>query len=110
MKTIEDFIKKTNIGLKKYTNRPELVLNDGFKMSVQASSHHYCTPRFDFLNKYTSVEIGFPNKKEVLILENAENPNTPTETVYDYVDCNIVNKVIEKHGGINSIATFLKLN
>lgn len=94
--------KPTKYGL---TLRPRLVLNDGFIMSVQASSGHYCTPRQN-QKVYSSVEIGFPSEEEMLIFEYAENPNSLTQTVYGWVPCGIIDEVIEKHGGINIEETF----
>lgn len=103
---ITDFLIKTykpaNHG---FMLRPELVLNDGFKMSVQASSGHYCSPRQN-QKVYSSVEIGFPSEEEMLIFEYAENKNGLTQTVYGWVPCEVVDEVIEKHGGINIEETF----
>ena len=73
---------------------------DGFTMSVQAGETQYCHPRVTGAERYTEVEIGFPNQKEDLILEYAENSDTPTETVYPYVPAPLVTLVIAKHGGM----------
>jgi len=69
-------------------------------MSVQAGETQYCHPRVTGAERYTEVEIGFPNQKEDLILEYAENSDTPTETVYAYVPAPLVTLVIAKHGGM----------
>ena len=39
--------------------RNQVICADGFKISIQASSGHYCTPRIDTEDdtKYTSVEV-----------------------------------------------------
>ena len=42
---------------------------DGFNMSVQANEGAYCTPRIDFAENYTEVEVGFPSQKEDLLME-----------------------------------------
>ena len=42
----------------------EVVCADGFSMSVQASETHYCSPREDGAEKYTAVEVGYPNPPE----------------------------------------------
>ena len=34
-----------------------LVCKDGFEMSVQASNVHYCSPRIDNAEYYTTVEV-----------------------------------------------------
>jgi len=68
---------------------------DGFTMSVQAGETSYCTPRKSNAKRYTQVEVGFPNEKEDLLLQYAENPDNPTDTVYAYVPCAIVSLVID---------------
>lgn len=76
-----------------------LICKDGFSISVQASKLHYCEPRKDKAWPYNSVELGFPSELDDLIEEFAEDDDT-TDTVYPYVPIEIVNKLIEKHGGI----------
>jgi len=73
---------------------------DGFEMSVQANDTAYCDPRIAHADKYISVEIGFPNRIEEMILEYAEDRESPTGTVYAYVPSSLVSLVIAKHGGI----------
>ena len=80
-------------------NRPRLFCNDGFSISVQASSFHYCRPQLDGVQNYESVELGFPSKEDELINDYAEDDNY-TETVYGYVPIEVVERLIEKHGGI----------
>lgn len=70
-------------------------------LSVQASFYHYCTPRSNE-GPWTHVEIGFPSQKCEEIMEYAESPENPCGTVYGYVPVEIVEKLIEKHGGIKS--------
>ena len=74
---------------------------DGFSMSVQADQGAYCTPRND-IGPYTSVEIGYPSQREPALLDFAENPDDPTETVYGWVPSETVWEVILKHGGVDS--------
>jgi len=73
---------------------------DGFSMSVQASSTSYCEPRVDNAEKYTAVEIGFPSQKEPLLMDWAEYPDRPTETIYGWVPTDRVSLIIAKHGGV----------
>jgi hypothetical protein len=80
-------------------NKP-IRCKDGFIMSVQAGETQYCYPREDNADRYTEVEIGFPNRAEELLLEYAEDHMEPTETVYAYVPASVVSMVIAKHGGI----------
>lgn len=86
--------------------RPRIYCKDGFNMSVQAGSAIYCTPRKNLVTGYSSAEIGFPSEEEPLINEYAENSNDYTETVYGYVPCELIDEVIEKHGGIDEEKTF----
>lgn len=75
-----------------------IVCADGFSMSVQASATNYCSPRTDS-GPYDSVEVGYPNRTEQLLLQWAEDPGDPTGTVYGYVPSLVVWDVINKHGG-----------
>ena len=79
-----------------------VVCKDGFTMSVQAGETQYCHPREADADRYTEVEIGFPNRPEDLLLEFAEDSDRPTETVYAYVPASLVTLVIAKHGGMVS--------
>ena len=80
--------------------RPRLLCNDGFSISVQASKFHYCSPRLDGIQDYEAVELGYPSMEDELINEYAEDDWNYTETVYGYVPIEVVEKLIEKHGGI----------
>ena len=86
--------------------RPRIICNDGFNMSVQAGNGIYSNPRLSGEYNYLSVEIGFPSEEETLINEYAETPNDWTGTVYAYTPIELVDEVIEKHGGINIDKTF----
>lgn len=104
--TVKNFLIKTNawkaeVSMQKL--RPPVTCKDGFQVSIQASSMHYCSPRQDMLDSYKKVELGFPNMEDDLILEYAEDKEDPTGTVYGYVPIEIVELLIEKHGGIERI-------
>lgn len=77
-----------------------VVCADGFRMSVQARETSYCTPRVDNAESYTEVEVGFPSEEEELLLEFAEDPQNPCNTVYGWVPRQVVLNVIAKHGGM----------
>tara|TARA_B100000700_G_scaffold113878_1_gene128000 strand:+ start:86 stop:454 length:369 start_codon:yes stop_codon:yes gene_type:complete len=87
-------------GYKMLKMNKKVICRDGFSMSVQANSTSYCSPRVSNADRYTDVEVGFPNKSEDLLLEYAEDPDSPTETVYPYVPTTVVSLVIAKHGGM----------
>ncbi len=81
--------------------RPWVVCEDGFTVSVQASSFHYCSPRENLLDQdYDKVELGFPSAEDSLIIDYAEDPDDPTQSVYGWVPIEIVEELVEKHGGI----------
>lgn len=76
-----------------------IVCADGFTISVQASKSHYCSPRETGANEYHLVECGYPSQVPDFILEYAEDSERPTDTVYGYVPVELVNKLIDSHGG-----------
>lgn len=100
--TIQEFMKNTyRVKSNEIQSlRPLLVCNDGFNMSVQASRTHACSPQMAGNIEYYSVEIGFPSQEDELLTPYADNEDDLTNAVYAYVPVDIVNKVIEKHGGI----------
>ncbi len=80
---------------------PKIVCDDGFTLSVQASAHHYCSPRDDF-GPWATVEVGFPSERPEPWDEWArycESPERPTDTVYGYVPFSFVEALITSHGG-----------
>nr|DAG29222.1 MAG TPA: hypothetical protein [Caudoviricetes sp.] len=103
--TVQQYLKKTW----KYSHdnvRPPIVCPDGFKISVQASKFHYCSPRIDNALEYTKVELGFPNQVDDSIIKYAEDEDSPLKTVYGYVPIDVVEKLIKKHGGIVNVPDF----
>lgn len=83
---------------------PRMVCADGFTMSVQGHCGAYSSPRDDFADHYTEVEVGFPSEREELLMPyiDAIDPETvdSTGTVYGYVPISVIEQVIEKHGGL----------
>jgi len=78
-----------------------IVCADGVRLSIQASADHYCIPKDDE-GPYTHVEVGFPSitpPKEWM--KYAQNPDTPTETVYGCIPVELVNKFVCEHGGVD---------
>lgn len=73
---------------------------DGFEVSIQASEFHYCQPR-DNSGQYWEVELGFPTShpgEEVAAF--AEDENDLTGTVYGYVPIELVDDLLQSHGGL----------
>jgi len=82
--------------------RPDTRCKDGFTMSVQASQHHYISPRKDGLSLgiYTELEVGYPTQEETLLMPYCENLNDPCFTVYGYVPVEVIKAIVAKHGGL----------
>ena len=81
-------------------NNQRVVCADGFSMSVQAHDGSYCTPRTGNADFYSEAEVGFPSDREPLLMEWAEDPTRPTETIYAWVPRQAIINVIAKHGGM----------
>ena len=80
----------------------KVVCADGFTMSVQAHAGAYCLPCMSGAPVYREVEVGFPCRREELLMEWADEAHRPTDTVYGYVPVQVVTNVIAKHGGMVS--------
>ena len=90
-------------GIRRFIRTPPVICKDGFTMSVQASETHYSEPK-GFADEYSEVEIGFPSDMENLIMDYCEDHQDPCGTVYGYVPVKLVDRVIDKHGGIDEDA------
>jgi hypothetical protein len=71
---------------------------DGFHISVQASVAHCCEPQ-ENVAIYSQVECGHPSKKSELLLPFA-NPGIG-DVVYTNVPIEIVDELLQSHGGID---------
>lgn len=67
---------------------------DGYSVSIQASSFHYCVPRVTGARHYDALELGFPSERDPLIEGYRE------DDIYLFVPFDLVNRLLEKHGGI----------
>ncbi|MEQ9869169.1 hypothetical protein ABRP77_07790 [Pectobacterium odoriferum] len=87
-----------------YRNR-RVICSDGFSISIQANEAAYCSPRenIEDIAEYNSFELGFPSAKDNQIMEYSEDAEDPTGTVYGYVPRELVEKLIESHGGISEL-------
>ena len=74
---------------------PRMVCADGFEMSVQGHFGAYSSPRDDFANEYSAVEIMCAQVDDFGGGEPCDS-----EFVYAYVPVQTVNAFIEKHGGL----------
>lgn len=76
---------------------PKITCLDGFSMSVQASSFHYCLPCEDGASRYTHVEVGYSSSYEETLQEYRCFGDS---FVYGYVPVEVVESIIAKHGGL----------
>ena len=79
--------------------RPRVKCADGYTVSIQAGYGLYSTPRI-FADFYTKVELGYPSAVDEDLLEYAESENAPLDTIYAFVPVALIEKVLERHGGI----------
>ena len=87
----------------KYRVMPQLQCVDGFKMSVQASETHHCSPRFDEEHTYFELEVGYPSERVEELMPFAEDTTNPTHMVYGWVPVEIVNNIINARGGLKTV-------
>ena len=81
--------------------RKPIRCKDGFKMLVQASREHFCSPRGD-TGPYHGVEVTYPNEREALLLPYTHTQETwgTAPAIYANVPARVINAVIKKHGGL----------
>lgn len=92
---------------------------DGYKVSVLAGPGAYCIPKPELIpsipasvydgtidptysGPYTHVEVGFPSDRPEPWSEwkrHVEDPDDPTGTVYDRVPIELVQELVNTHGG-----------
>ena len=96
--TVKDFLKKSFETQGNYPFRPLIYCVDGFTMSVQASSTHYCSPR-TYTDEYSSVEVGFPSEQTPALTKYVdtmcENPEDAdhTNSVFGWVPVDVLDGV-----------------
>jgi len=91
-----------------FKRNERIVCKDGFEMSVQANASAYCTPRIDNADRYSEVEVGFPNQIEPLLAQycddwrQAGGHHDALNDIYAYVPASKISLICAKHGGIVS--------
>ena len=73
-------------------NTSPIICNDGFMLSVQASSFHYCSPR-DNMGPYKELEVMCDGPESWSIYEEGDNK------LYAWVPVDEIRMLIEFHGG-----------
>ncbi len=80
---------------------PRITCRDGFSLSVQVHAGAYCSPRDGFGPDWHEAEIGFPSDRPTeAVMAYAETPEEPSDTVYGYVPMNLIEELVQLHGGI----------
>lgn len=87
-------MRDSGLGYKLPVIRNRTKCADGFEVSIQASESHYCKPRGNN-GPYTHFELGHPSTFEPLLAEYAECKGR----IFGYVPFDVVEAVINKHGG-----------
>ncbi len=105
---LNEYFKRHHLPGAMYPRAPRITCADDFSISVQANEDAYCSPR-ENTGPWHQVECGFPSAVPDGIMEYAEEGDKPTETVYGYVPIELVEKLIDDHGGIKSAASGEKL-
>lgn len=99
--SVKDFLRETYIcRFDCVRPRPHIICRDGFRFSVQASNGVYCTPRKNLPDgEYSACEVGMPSDVEDLLMPYAEDRTNPKKTIYGFVPVDIIDQIIQKHGG-----------
>lgn len=105
MKDFREWLEKNRLQSPSYMLEhqmcPKMILKSGLEMSVQASAYHYCSPRESVrYTSYSAFEVGFPTEVVEELLPYAETPSDPTGSVYARVPAEVIQRVIDDHGGI----------
>lgn len=87
------------IHMDEFIRRTSVFTKDGFNMSVQASSGHYSRPKISRrdASEYTAFEVGYPSEMEEMLEEYRDGDSQ----IYGFVPVNVLEAIIEKHGGLD---------
>lgn len=85
----------------KYVPRPRAKCADGYSVSIQAGSGAgvRCWPNED-TDKFTHVALDMPSCVDEELLPYRYDLDDPEEIFYFFVPIEVMDKVLEKHGGI----------
>ena len=96
---VSEYLEKTREEIPGYDMlniRPAIKCSDGFEVSVQASKTHYSRPRLNY-GPYSHVEAGYPS------LPVPEWDKWEQDGIYPFIPIEIVDQVLEEHGGIINV-------
>ena len=107
--TIQEFIAsfESTDHYGRRVSKPRIFCKDGWSISIQADEYMAATKEGD---EWITVELGFPSRFDKLIKPYAEpkldRTDTYTNSVYNHVPIEVVEKLVVKHGGI--VGTILR--
>jgi len=106
--TLDDFTTILYPILGEWDRYPWIVCNDGFTISCQGGKGLRSTPKTHSWT-YTDMELRSLNRTEELLRDYAEAPSGDlTQSVYPLIPSSLVQKVIDKHRGIDIETTFYR--
>jgi hypothetical protein len=97
--TLKEFNEKT-VATKTSFVKPAIVCNDGYSFSCQGSYYHYCAPKED-VSEYTEMELGGWDLEDIDRYDSGG--------IAAYVPVELIQKMIDTHGGINEEKTFNRI-
>lgn len=100
---INEYVRNFKSAASRWPFVPRVVCADGFSISIQCNHRSYCLPQQDYTETYHAMELGYPSSLDEvtksIIGDYAETRDT-TETVFGYVPTEIIDQLLEAHGGI----------
>ena len=96
---LKEFNKRTHDKGTKFKVRikPVIHCKDGYRFSCQASIHHFCNPQ-ENVEEYTTMELGGWDLEDIDAFDG--------EGVALRVPVELIQKMIDNHGGIDEAKTF----
>ena len=109
---IRNMLVKEDSPFSKQIYLPRIACKDGWTVSIQAGSCCYSIPREDLAKEYAGFELGYPSEREPLLDRWAEDNRWDessdlnyTECIYPFTPVEVVDAVLEKHGGIDHVVS-----
>lgn len=90
---------------------PRVYCKDGFNISIQVSEYSYAGSENGIRTygmEWKLVEWGFPSEEIDGEKYNAEDPEDIKNTVGGYVAIELMEELLNEHGGIDYVETFAK--
>jgi len=91
---------------------PRVFCKDGFSISIQCSDGSYCASELGvrtYGSDWVKAEWGFPSEAIDGKKYNAEQEDNTTETVGGYVDTDLLQELLDEHGGLDLEQTINEL-